>query len=293
MKEDRWAGLDAFLEVAATGSFTAAAQVRGVSVSHVSREIARLEARLDTVLLARSTRRVTLTEAGRALAERGRRLVDAREAAFDAVTDSADAIEGQLRLTCPVAYGEAIIVPIVNRFMRLHPRLSIEMILSNSVLDLSTTAIDLAIRIGDADDPRLHAVRLSARALRVCAAPAYLARAGVPATIYALQHHDCLIGSADKWHFTAGDRDMQIRPRSRWRCNSGFAVLDAALHGLGLCQLPDYYVADALATGALVEILTAERPRDQGIWAIHPDRGHPPRRLLALIDYIRREMAGG
>jgi DNA-binding transcriptional LysR family regulator len=287
MSEDRWAGLDAFMAVAELGSFTAGAGRVGQSISHVSREVGRLEARVGKRLFTRTTRRVTLTAEGLLMQARGRQLIDAREDAFDAVAGSTEALEGNIRLTCPVAYGETEVVPAINEFLVLHPKVTVEIELTNAVIDIIAQGFDLAIRIGNMGDARLRAERLGSRGLHLCASPAYWARAGVPEAIGDLRRHRCLIGSAERWHFSVNGRDVQMTPRTGYRCNSGFAVVDAALKGVGVCQLPDFYVADHLAIGALVEVLTAERIRDQGIWAVCQDRDHIPRRLLALIEHIR------
>jgi DNA-binding transcriptional LysR family regulator len=291
MSEDRWAGLDAFMAVAELGSFTAGAGRLGQSISHISREVGRLEARVGKRLFTRTTRRVTLTADGLLLQARGRQLIDAREDAYDAVAGSTEALEGNIRLTCPVAYGETEVVPAVNEFLVLHPKVTIEIELTNAIVDLIGQGFDVAIRVGNVNDARLRSERLGSRGLHLCASPDYWAQAGVPGTIADLRRHRCLIGSAERWHFAVNGRDVQMKPRASYRCNSGFAVVDAALKGVGICQLPDFYVAEHLASGALVEVLSAERIRDQGIWALYQDRDHVPRRLLALVDHIRMRVA--
>ncbi len=293
MADDRWAGLDAFMAVAELGSFTAGAGRLGQSISHVSREVGRLEARLGKRLFTRTTRRVTLTAEGFLLQARGRRLIDAREDAYDAIAGSTEALEGNIRLTCPVAYGEMEVVPATNAFLALHPEVTIEIELTNAMIDIVAQGFDLAVRVGSTGDDRLHSERLGSRGLHLCASPAYWTRAGMPESIGDLRRHRCLVGSAERWHFSVNGRDVQFKPQSVYRCNSGFAVADAALKGLGICQLPDFYVAEHLASGALVEVLSAERMRDQGIWALYHERDHVPRRLLALVEHIRDSVTGG
>jgi DNA-binding transcriptional LysR family regulator len=287
---DGWQGVDAFVAIAETGSLTRAAARLDLSISQVSRELKRLEARLGTPLIARTTRRLALTDAGRLFEERFRQLIDDRDAAFEEVGGGKDAMQGHLRLTCAVAYGERTIVPIVNRFVRRHPQISIDIELTNHVRDLVAEGLDLAIRIGETADRRLRQTRLGSRSLHVVASPDYLENRGTPTTIDALHEHACLLGTAEHWLFSPGGRDLRIRPQSRWHCNSGFAVLDAALQGLGICQLPDFYVQPHLASGALTEILIEDRPRDQGIWATFPDRGHLQLRLTSLIDFLQQSL---
>jgi len=283
-----WDGIEEFIATAETESFSRAAARLGVSTSHISREVARLEDRLSVRLLYRTTRRVSLTDAGRLFLERCRRLVEEREEMFAAVSEQDGTARGHLRLTCSIAYGERFIVPLVNRFLADHPQMSISIDLTNRVVDLVGEGVDLAVRIGASlGDSRLIAVRLAERERYLCAAPAYLAAHGVPAALDDLARHACLIGTAEFWQFQAGGRLVEFKPRGAWRCNSGFAVLDAARQGLGLCQLPDFYVERDLASGALVNLLEAHRPPAEGIWAVYPHRRHLSPKVARLVDYLK------
>lgn len=283
-----WDGIDSFIAVCETESFSAAAVRLGVSTSHVSREVARLEDRLQVRLLYRTTRRVSVTDAGRTFLERCRRLVEEREEAFATVSESDGAPRGHLRLTCSIAYGERFIVPLVNRFLLTHPQLSVSIDLTNRLTDLVGEGFDLAVRTGASlDDSRLIAVRLASRRRYLCAAPAYLERHGAPVSLDDLARHQCLMGTADLWHFEDQGRQVSFRPVGSWRCNSGFAVLDAARQGLGLCQLPDFYVETELAAGTLVSLLDRHRPPDEGIWAVYPHRRHLSPKVSLLVDYLK------
>lgn len=283
-----WDGIETFIAVCETEGFSSAAARLGVSTSHVSREIARLEDRLQVRLLYRTTRQVSMTDAGRAFLERCRRLVEEREEMFAAISERDGAPRGHLRLTCSIAYGERFIVPLVNQFMAAHPQLSVTIDLTNRLVDLVGEGFDLAVRTGTSlGDTRLVAVRLASRTRHLCAAPAYLERHGTPMALADLPAHDCLIGTADIWYFSDGERPVEFRPRSQWRCNSGFAVLDAARQGLGLCQLPDFYVEPHLAAGTLVSLLEANRPPDEGIWAVYPHRRHLSPKVALLVEYLK------
>lgn len=283
-----WDGIDAFIAVCEAESFSAAALRLGVSTSHISREVARLEDRLQVRLLYRTTRRVSVTDAGRVFLERCRRLVEEREEAFATVSESDGAPRGYLRLTCSIAYGERFIVPLVNRFLLDHPQLSVSIDLTNRIVDLVGEGFDLAVRTGTSlDDSRLIAVRLASRRRYLCAAPAYLERHGAPAHLETLPLHSCLAGTAELWHFSDEGRPVEFRPMGGWRCNSGFAVLDAARQGLGLCQLPDFYVKPDLAAGRLVSLLDEYRPPDEGIWAVYPHRRHLSPKVSRLVEYLK------
>ncbi|TRX75489.1 LysR substrate-binding domain-containing protein [Pseudomonas mangiferae] len=286
-----WEGLDEFVAVAETGRFGAGAERLGLSSSHVSRQIARLEERLQTRLFYRSTRRVTLTEAGQTFLQHCQRLIDAREEAMRAIGDLAGEPKGLLRMTCAVAYGERFVVPLVNAFMAEHPQLRVDIELSNRPLDLLQENLDLAIRLGRLPDSRLVATRLAPRAMFLCASPAYLARYGRPHSLSELARHNCLVGSSDHWTFAQGDRETSIRVQGNWRCNSGQAVLDAALRGFGLCQLPDYYVLEHLRSGELVSLLEPHRPPHTAVWALYPQQRHLSPKVRQLVDWLKQGLA--
>ncbi|MFZ3185990.1 MAG: LysR substrate-binding domain-containing protein [Pseudomonas sp.] len=282
-----WEGLDEFVAVAECGQFTAAAERLGLSSSQISRQVARLEERLQTRLFYRSTRKVSLTEAGQTFLQHCQRLQDGREEALRAIGDLAGEPKGLLRMTCAVAYGERFIVPLVNDFMALHPQLRLEIELTNRPLDLLQEGLDLAIRLGRLQDSRLVATRLAPRVMHLCAAPLYLQRYGRPHSLSELARHNCLIGSSDQWQFQQEGREQSLRVQGNWRCNSGEAVLDAALRGFGLCQLPDYYVQQHLHSGALVALLEAQQPPNTAVWALYPQQRHLSPKVRQLVEHLK------
>lgn len=288
---NRWEGLDEFVAVAECGHFSAAAERLGLSSSQVSRQIARLEERLHTRLFYRTTRKVALTEAGQTFLQHCQRLQDAREEALNAVGDLGSEPKGLLRMTCAVAYGERFIVPLVTTFMTRHPRLSVEIELSNRTLDLVQDGFDIAIRLGRLPDSRMLATRLAPRRMYLCASPDYLQRYGRPHSLSELARHNCLIGSSDAWTFQLEGREASQRVNGNWRCNSGQAVLDATLAGLGLCQLPDYYVLEHLRSGALVSLLDNHQPPNTAVWALYPQQRHLSPKVRQLIDALRYALA--
>lgn len=291
MQVNGWEGLDEFVAVAECGQFTAAAERLGVSSSHVSRQIARLEERLQTRLLYRSTRKVALTEAGQTFLHHCQRLQDGREEALRAVTDLTREPKGLLRMTCAVAYGERFIAPLVTRFMEDYPQLRVDIELTNNTLDLVHEGMDLAIRLGRLQESRLVAARLAPRKMYLCASPAYLERYGRPHSVSELARHNCLVGSSDSWLLQQNGREFSQRVQGNWRCNSGQAVLDAALRGAGLCQLPDYYVLEHLKRGALVSLLDAHQPPNTAVWALYPQQRHLSPKVRKLVDYLKAGLA--
>ncbi len=291
MSGQGWEGLDEFVAVAECGSFLRASERLRVSSSHVSRQVARLEERLQARLFYRTTRRVSLTEAGQTFFSRCQRLIEERDEAFLAVSDLHGTPKGLLRMTAAVAYGERFIVPLVNEFMAQHPQLRVEFELSNRPLDLVQEGYDLAIRLGRLSESSLVATRIAPRALYLCASPSYLQRYGRPHTLSELSRHNCLIGTSDTWMLQVEGREQPFKPSGNWRCNSGQAVLDAALNGLGLCQLPDYYVLELLRRGLLVSLLEDNRPPDSAVWAVYPQRRYPLPKVRLLIDSLKQGLA--
>lgn len=288
----RWDGIDEFVATAEAESFSHAARRLGLSTSGVSRAVATLEERLQTRLLYRTTRRVSLTDAGRAFLARARRLIAERDEALASVGEDDGEPRGLLRMTCSMAYGERFVAPAVNRFMLVHPKLSIEIDLDDAVRDIVSEGFDLAIRFGRLTDSRLIAKRLASRTRRLCAAPSYLAQAGTPRTIADLAHHACILGAAETWPFRDGEREIAFKPQGRWRCNSGQAVLDAALLGFGVCQLPNFYVDSAIAEGRLIPLLEPNRPADEGVWAVYPHLRLLPAKVRLLVEHLEAALGG-
>ena len=242
-------------------------------------------------MLYRSTRKVALTEAGQTFLHHCQRLQDGREEALRAVTDLTSEPKGLLRMTCAVAYGERFIAPLVTRFMEDYPQLRVDIELTNNTLDLVHEGLDLAIRLGRLQESRLMAARLAPRKMYLCASPAYLERYGRPHSVSELARHNCLIGSSDSWLLQQNGREFSQRVQGNWRCNSGQAVLDAALRGVGLCQLPDYYVLEHLKRGALVSLLDAHQPPNTAVWALYPQQRHLSPKVRKLVDYLKAGLA--
>ncbi|MBS0345465.1 MAG: LysR family transcriptional regulator [Proteobacteria bacterium] len=289
----RWEGLEEFVAVAETGGFSAAARRLGLSASHVSRQVQRLEERMQTRLFHRSTRLVRLTEAGQAFFQHCRQLQDGFDEAFRSVLDLEQSPKGLLRITSSAVYGERYIVPLINELVAEHPQLQVEIELDNTPRDLVQEGYDIAIRLGRLTDTRLVAVRLAPRVMYVCATPDYLARHGTPTSLADLERHNCLLGISDSWLFQADGRELSQRVAGNWRCNSGLAVLDAALCGIGVCQLPDYYVLPHLHSGALVALLPDFQLHSQahGVWALIPPRRNLSPKVRIVVERLRQRLA--
>lgn len=282
-----WEGVVEFVAVVEAQSFTGAAQLLGLSVAQVSRQVGALEKRLATRLLYRTTRHVSVTEAGQLYYRHCRPLLDGLREAEQALSQAQDQPSGHLRLTAPVYYGEAVVAPLLHRYLQDYPGVSAELNLDNRKIDLVADGYDLGIRLGPMDASSLMVKQLGQRTHHVCASPAYLARHGEPHTLAELARHQCLVGTIPMWRFNEGGRLREVSVKGRLRCNSGAALLDAALNGLGLAQLPDYYVKRYLASGALTGVLSAYTLQD-GIWATYPRSRYVPLKVSVLLSYLQR-----
>ncbi len=285
----RWDGFDEAVAVADTGNFTNAARKLNVSTSHVSRAVARLEQHVGVQVFLRTTRAVTLTDTGRVLVDQFRRIIADRDEAL-AMLDLHGEPQGELRITCSIAMGERFVAPIVREYAQAFPRLSINLDLTNRIVDLVSEGYDLALRTGTLADSRLIRTRIATRRITLCASPAYLHDRGEPQSVDDLARHDCIQGTADAWQFVVAGETRTFRPRPRWRCNSGTAVADAAMAGMGICQLPEFYVLDHLRAGRLVELLAPLRHQDESVWGVYPQRRHLLPKLRQLIDKLKLQL---
>jgi DNA-binding transcriptional LysR family regulator len=294
---DRLTGLEVFSKVASAGSLSAAGRTLGMSQTMVTKHIAALEARLGVKLFHRTTRRLSITEAGRNYLETTERILADVEAADAAV--AADRVEarGLLRVNVPVAFGTRQIAPLLCEFTRRHPLVTVELGLNDRLVDLADEGWDLAIRIGSLINSSLISRRIASCRTTVCAAASYLAARGTPRTIYSLAEHNCLgytlsnLTGVDRWAFGAKGDTVAI-VSGNLRTNNGEALRTAAIAGQGLAYLPTFIVADDLRAGTLVA-LPLDEPTVEfgGIYAVFlPDR-HPAAKVRAFIDFIANRFA--
>lgn len=286
-----WEGVSEFVAVAQHKSFTQAARELTTSVAQVSRKVAAIEKRLSIKLLNRTTRKITLTEAGHVYFEECRMLVEGLANAEVAVTQMQSTPSGLIKITAPTTYGEQRIAPLVNQFLLLYPEVQVDLVLTNQKLDIIGSGVDVAIRLGMLEDSSLMAKRLATRQLYVCASPAYIERHGAPHSLSELKQHHCLLGSVDYWRFCVNAEDRTIKTTGRLKCNNGPALLDAAIKGLGIVQLPDFYVKNALKQGDLVELLPAYRVGEEGIWALFPENRNLSKKVRLFIDFLAQHLA--
>ena len=287
----QWEGISEFVYVAENESFTLAAKKMDLSTAQVSRQISALEKRLNIKLFYRTTRKVSLTEEGRIFYQHCRGVLDGLEAAELAVTNLQSKPQGKIKLTAPVTYGEQQILPLVNDFMQQHSDIEVAAFLSNQQVSLVEEGYDLAIRIGKLSDSSLMAKKLGSRTNYLCASPDYLSRQGLPHSLSELSQHSCLLGTLDYWHFKEAGREKNIRVKGRVRYNSGYGLVDAALKGLGIVQLPDYYVQPYIDSGELITLLDNFREPEEGVWALYPQNRHLSPKIRLFVDYLAEHLA--
>jgi DNA-binding transcriptional LysR family regulator len=293
---DRFTSMQVFARVAALGSLSAAARALGMSQTMATKHIAALETRLGTRLLHRTTRRLTLTEAGRAyLGAVERILTDVDEAEASASREAID-VRGTLRLNAPVSFGIRVIAPLLPELAALHPDLTVDLGLNDRDIDLIEEGCDLVIRIGGLQDSAMIARRLAPCPMLVCAAPSYLEARGTPRTVADLQHHNCLrytlsrsIGT-ERWPF-GPDRRASVPVSGTLKANNGDALVAAAVAGDGIVYQPRFLVAREIAEGLLVPLTLDHSPIElDGVFALYPSDRHPPAKVRVAVDFFAERL---
>jgi DNA-binding transcriptional LysR family regulator len=288
---DRFAHMQIFVAVVETGSITAAAERLDLAKSAVSRRLVELETHLGVSLIQRTTRRLNLTESGRAYYERCVAILADVEDAEAEVSQAHGALRGRLKAALPQAFGLLHLAPLIQIFMKRHPDVHLELDFNDRQVDLMQEGFDLAIRIATLADSSLIARRLTAVPHLVGASPGYLARRGTPRTATDLAHHDCLVYSnvrdPDLWsHHDPAGHAGQVRVAVRLAASSGEFLLQAALAGEGLVLLPVFYVHAALRSGQLVQVLSDHRWPEPAAYAVYPPTRHLSARARAFIDFL-------
>lgn len=281
-----WEGINEFVAVAETQSFTAAAEKLSTSVANISRRVNALEEKLGVKLFVRTTRKVSLTEVGATYYQHCKPLVDGLVLAELAITQLQSTPKGKIKMTAPVTFGEQVLAPLMHQFLVEYPQIELDLILSNQKMNLVEENFDLAVRLGRLEDSTMMARKLLDRHVFVCASPQYIEKHGEPYTLSELKRHNCLRGSTKYWRFDEKGTERLIHVEGRMQCNSGYALVDAALKGLGIVQLPDYYVQPYLEAGELVEVLKPYRGDQEGIWALYPQNRMLTSKVRTLIDYL-------
>jgi DNA-binding transcriptional LysR family regulator len=294
---DRIGDIALFLRVLDLGSISAAARDLNLSVAVASQRLKRLEQSLGVRLLHRTTRQLHATAEGLQLATQGRALVEDLEALAGGLRQAGGGIAGTLRMTMSSTFGRLYISPLLPEFLALHPQLRVSVDLSDRKIDLVSSGMDLAIRIGALDDSSLVSRQLAANRRVLCASPDYLARRGTPQTPADLAQHDCLLlagsqGVQDTWRLHDGDREIAVRVSGRIESSQGELLRDAAVAGLGIALHSTWHVNGDLRAGRLQVVLPDYPIAATGIHAVMPQRRLVPPRVRAFVDFLAERLGG-
>ncbi|MGO9629335.1 MAG: LysR family transcriptional regulator [Xanthobacteraceae bacterium] len=293
------ATLSVFIEVVRRGSFAAVAKDRNVDPSSISRLIAGLEEELSIRLFQRSTRQLVLTEGGRIYFERIERLIEELQRACAAARDAGAGLSGTLRISTTVAFGQICIVPLLAEFRASYPGLTLELLLTDSNLDLIGERIDVAIRLGPRLDVGYVAAKLFPTRYRVCGSPAYIAREGRPSTPAQLAKRKCVVfdlpGFRDRWLFRDKSGEVTEVPiASDLRLSSALAIRQCVLDGLGPTLIGHWNVDSDLGDGLLIDLFpeysVTATDFETAAWIIYPSRSYLPAKVRAFIDFIRERL---
>lgn len=288
--------LASFAAVVDCGGFSAAARRLGVSKTQVSAAVGRLEARLGVRLLQRTTRRLSLTEAGSAVLPHAQQAALAARDAEEAATALRATPRGRLRVNAPMSFGLLQVAPALGDFTRRFPEVEVDLVLDDRRLDLVDGGFDLAVRIGELADSSLVATHLGHNHNLLVASPDYLARRGPPQQPEDLASHAALIytlsaARSDSWSLQRDGDTREVRVGGPLRANNSLALRDAALQGLGIARLPAFCATEALRDGRLVPVLPGWSLPSQGIHALTTARRQRPPKVAVFIDFLRGRFA--
>jgi DNA-binding transcriptional LysR family regulator len=287
---DRLESMSILLAVVDAGSLSGAARRLAMPLASVSRKLAELEAHLNTRLLHRTTRQLSLTEAGASYVAACRRILEEIGEAERIVSGEYATPKGELVVTASVLFGRLHILPVVAEFLEQYPQIDVKLVFTDRVVHLMDEQIDVAVRIGDLPDSSLMATGVGAVRRVVCGSPAYLAKHGVPARPQDLAGHDCIsfevLESKRAWVFGTGKSELSVPVRSRVAVNMSEAAIAAAVLGVGLVRVLSYQVADAVRDGALSVVLQPFESQPLPVSLVHKGQTPLPLKLRAFLDFV-------
>ena len=294
---DRFKSMSIVLQAVEAGSLSGAARRLGVPLATVSRKVSELEAHLKTRLFNRSTRQLTLTDAGRSYVVACRRILEDVGEAERVASGEYSAPKGELVITTPIVFGRLHVLPIAMDFLKAYPDIKIRIVQTDRVVDLLEDHIDLAVRIGDLPDSSLVATSVGSIRRAVCGSPAYFAERGAPQNPEALGAHECVtfegLTSLDSWIFTIGRSNVSISVHSRLVVNTAEAAIDAAIAGVGITRVLSYQIADAVRSGALAVTLQEFEPTPWPVNLVYAGQRLLPLKLRAFLDFAAPRLKAG
>lgn len=279
-----------FISVVENGSFSSAAQSLNITKSAVSKRITQLEDELGIRLLNRTTRKLSLTEAGQRYYQYVIQAYSLAQQGIDAVTELQGQPRGRLKLTAPMSFGVLHIAPLIAEFMTLYPEVDIDLQLEDKMVDLVQQGFDLGIRIGHLPLSNLVAKRLAPCKSVLCASPDYLKHQGTPMRPSELSLHNCLQYSyyrgGNEWRLTTTNHQYSVIPKGRLMVNNSEAIRRAVLAGSGIGNLPTFIVGKDIIAGAIDVVLPNYQLPEHAVYAVFPERKHMPLKVRAFIDFI-------
>ncbi|NTJ66853.1 LysR family transcriptional regulator [Agrobacterium rhizogenes] len=280
--------LEIFASVVATGSMSLTGRALGFSPAVISKRIKRLEDRLGTRLLQRTTRQISLTEAGQGFYDRVLAILAGLEEAEAYIAGRSSQMHGTLKISAPTSFGRLHIAPHLNSFMQAHPELALNLVLSDEFVDIVGGGFDLAIRIAELTDSSLVARRLAPVRRVLCASPAYIDTHGLPQDIDDLRRHICLPAhNLDPWRLEGPKGSLIFRPEGRLITNSSEVVREAVIAGLGIALRSTWDIGGELRDGRLVQVLPAyEGSHNVTLSAVYPSRQFLPAKVRVFIDFL-------
>jgi len=284
---DRFGDLDVFARVVTAKSMSAAGRELKLSPAVISKRVRRLEERLGVRLLQRTTRQLSLTEAGQGFYERVVAILGSIEEAESWVSSGTGQARGTLRVSAPTSFGRLHIAPHLKPFLDANPMVNVDLILTDAFVDIIGEGFDLAVRIADLRDSSLVAKRLAPNHRVLCATPAYLSANGVPAVIEELANHTLIAHNADQWRLDGPEGPVSVRVTGPLRTNSSEVVREALLAGVGIALRSTWDVGPELKSGALLRVLPAYSVGKRvAVYAVYPSRRHMEQKVRAFVDYL-------
>lgn len=287
---DKFREMQSFAAVVDAGSFVGAAEALDTSKAAVSRHVADLERRLGVRLLNRTTRKLSLTDDGQTFLRHSLEILAAIDEAEGELSSHSAEASGLLKISVPVTFGILHMAPLWGVFLAQHPKVTLDVSLSDRAVDLVEDGYDLAVRISSAPHPNLIARRLASTRIVLCASPQYLQRRGTPQHPADLAAHDIISytywSTRDEWTFDGPAGAVTVRTHPRIHANSGDTCRAAALQHQGIILQPSFLVEDDLRSGALQEIMPAYKSIELGIYALYPSRKHLPLKLRHMVDFL-------
>lgn len=283
---DSFEGIFEFVAVAESGGFSAAAKKLGCSTSHISRQVSRLEERLSSRLLARTTRQISLTENGEFYYQQCKYLVNGLQQANEQVTQQQYQLNGTLRVSAAGGFAENYVAPALMTFAKDHPELSIDIDFNSRMVNFIEDGIDFAIRYGELNDSNLIARKLISRSMMLVASPDYLAKYGTPNHPNQLKSHRCILANSDHWTFNIDGIKQSIKVSGNWQSNNSNVVLDACEQGLGIAYMPDSTFTKSIKQKKLVPILAPYCITGATSWIVYQNKQFMPLRARLAIDYL-------